>query len=547
MVIVKGKPKKAFNFVDYIDKHDYTGAMTILQHGSCEGLSSADRLLWIGYCLSRLHEFSRAKEVYEELLSAKQKDALATDDRSNVGLYLAITNFYMGCYDEAEQAALSVTDDSELKNRILLSIARATDDETKVAKYRQYLNSSKEDELSAAATELYRCHHKETADIYEKMLSEGDDLALNVYLAICYFKMDCFDLSLEALDTYSKAFPDSAIAANIKACNVFKLCDEDGTSAMEVIDTHCDENDRSNDLIQHNTVVYEGQRALKVLPDLVGKVPEARLNLASYFLRNNEVEAAAELLNNVDTNTPQAHVLLGILKTKLGQAEALPESLAEAQAHFHQVGNSPMKCDTIIGRQSMASSLILLKEYEDALVYLESIKTYLENDDVFNWNYGIALAALERYDEALEALLNVCDLSFKSDLAYIMWLAKCYIMTGQMKKAWECLDTEDHETTYQVLQLLANECYKLGGHNFLYSSKAFKELFEIDKFPDYLNGLTGACVGFFRHFIAKNQDSRVRSEDENALEEVIEMLESANSPKCRSIVKTIQRWKAHTL
>ena len=354
---------------------------------------------------------------------------------------------------------------------------------------------------------------------------------------------DCFDLSLEAIDKYSKAFPDSAVAANIKACNVFRLCDEDGRSAMEVIETHCDKKDRSNDLIRHNSVVYEnGQRALNVLPDLVGKVPEARLNLANYYLRNNEVEAAAELMNNVEADIPQAHILLGVLKTKLGQAERLQEPLANAQILFHQVGNSPMECDTIDGRKCMTSSLFLLKEYEDALVYLESIKSYLENDDVFNWNYGIALAASERYDEALGALQNVSDLSFTNELAYIMWLAKCYIMTGQLEKAWECLDTEDQETTYQVLQLLANECYKLGGHHFLYSSRAFKELFEIDKFPDYLNGLIGACVGFFRHFVAKNQDYH-----RNALEEVIEMLGSSPDPRCRSIVKTIQTWEAQQI
>lgn len=189
MVIAKGKAKKAFNFVDHIDRHDYRGALTILELGSCEGLSSAEKLLWTGYCLSRLHEFSQAKEVYEELLSGQHNDALSEDDLRKMGLYLAISNFYLGHYAEAEQSALSVPDESELKNRILLSVARSTDDETKLAKYRQYLSNSKQDELSAAATELYRCHYNETADIYETMLSENDDLALNVYLAICYFKM----------------------------------------------------------------------------------------------------------------------------------------------------------------------------------------------------------------------------------------------------------------------------------------------------------------------------------------------------------------------
>jgi intraflagellar transport protein 56 len=38
----------------------------------------------------------------------------------------------------------------------------------------------------------------------------------------------------------------------------------------------------------------------------------------------------------------------------------------------------------------MASCFFLLKQFEDVLIYLKSIKTYFYNDDDFNWNYGIA-------------------------------------------------------------------------------------------------------------------------------------------------------------
>jgi intraflagellar transport protein 56 len=173
---------------------------------------------------------------------------------------------------------------------------------------------------------------------------------------------DCFDLSLEALEFYSRAFPDSTLAANIKACNVFRLF-EDGNAALEVIDELCE-----NVLIAHNRVVFQdGQTALKVWPGLVGKIPEARLNLAIYFLRQGETEAAAELMDGVEASCPQSHALLGLLNAETSRS---PESLEKAQSHFQSVGSNPSECDTILGRQCMASSLILQKKHEEALVYL---------------------------------------------------------------------------------------------------------------------------------------------------------------------------------
>lgn len=48
-------------------------------------------------------------------------------------------------------------------------------------------------------------------------------LALNVYLAMCYHKLDYYDVSQEVLAGYVQNHPDSAIAINLKACNYYKL------------------------------------------------------------------------------------------------------------------------------------------------------------------------------------------------------------------------------------------------------------------------------------------------------------------------------------
>lgn len=58
-------------------------------------------------------------------------------------------------------------------------------------------------------------------------------IALNVYVALCYYKLDYFDVSQEVLASYLQKFPDSATALNLKACNYYKL--ENGKAAENEI------------------------------------------------------------------------------------------------------------------------------------------------------------------------------------------------------------------------------------------------------------------------------------------------------------------------
>jgi len=85
------------------------------------------------------------------------------------------------------------------------------------------------------------------------------------------------------------------------------------------------------------------------------------------------------------------------------------EQLKMAQQLFQLVGASASECDTIPGRQCMASCFYLLRNFEDVNVYLNSIKAYLSHDDDFNWNYGLALAATGDYKAAeVPACLPAC-------------------------------------------------------------------------------------------------------------------------------------------
>ncbi|CAN0346405.1 unnamed protein product, partial [Phaeothamnion confervicola] len=121
----------------------------------------------------------------------------------------------------------------------------------------------------------------QATDIYKRLLLESrDDLALNVYVAMCYYKLDYYDVSMEILAVYLQACPDSAVAINLKACNLFRLYN--GKVAEAELKGLADQGHslQANDLVRHNLVVFAGgQQALKVLPALVEFIPEARLNL----------------------------------------------------------------------------------------------------------------------------------------------------------------------------------------------------------------------------------------------------------------------------
>ncbi len=109
----------------------------------------------------------------------------------------------------------------------------------------------------------------------------------------------------------------------------------------------------------------------------------------------------------------------------VGHEQKSKEHINVAQQFFHLVGSSASECDTIPGRQCMASSFILLKQFEDALLYLESIKSYFFADDMFNFNYGQAKLGLGEYAEACEAFLEVKNERLTSKYDYISQLSKC--------------------------------------------------------------------------------------------------------------------------
>ena len=110
------------------------------------------------------------------------------------------------------------------------------------------------------------------------------------------------------------------------------------------------------------------------MPPLLDMIPEARLNLVIYYLRNDEIQEAFNLIKDLEPTTPAEYTLKGVVNAAYGQLMDSREHLKIAQQYFQLVGTSPSECDTIPGRQCMASCFFLLKQFEDVLIYLNSIK-----------------------------------------------------------------------------------------------------------------------------------------------------------------------------
>lgn len=71
-----------------------------------------------------------------------------------------------------------------------------------------------------AAMHYLRGHYEDATEVYRKMSMENRDyLAINVYIALCYYKLDYFDVSLDILGQYKNAYPNSVMAQNLVACN----------------------------------------------------------------------------------------------------------------------------------------------------------------------------------------------------------------------------------------------------------------------------------------------------------------------------------------
>ncbi|XP_029169926.1 intraflagellar transport protein 56 [Nylanderia fulva] len=521
--------KETPKLVDFLEKRDYIGALTLLEFESSTG-SSLETDLWMGYCAFHLGDYKRAATVYESL---RKKDYVPPDVLTN----LACCYFYLGMYPES-QKILEDAADSKLRTRLLFHLAHKMGNESKLMEYHQMLQDVIEDQLSLASIHYLQAHYQEAIDVYKRILLDNRDyLALNVYVALCYYKLDYYDVAQEVLQVYLQKYPDSAIAINLKACNHFRLYDGNAAQAemKQLIEKISSSFSFGHDLIRHNTVVFRGgENALQILPNLVDVIPEARLNLVIYYLKQDDVKAAYDLIKDLEPAVPQEYILKGIVNAVMGQEANSRDSIKTAQQYFQLVGSSASECDTIPGRQCMASFFFLYRQFEKVRLYLNSIKTYFSNQDNFNFNYAQAQTGAGYFKEAEEAFLSIHTEKYKNDYVYISLLSYCYIMNKKAQLAWELYLKMDTSTeSFNLLQLIANACYKVG--EFWYAAKAFDMLERMDPNPEHWEGKRGACCGTFQYIVAEKLPKEL-------LSDVIQLLKNTSNSQVEQIIRVMRKW-----
>lgn len=177
---------------DLLAKRDFLGAVTMLQVKS----SDEDPIKvkeWIAYCHFHAGQYEQACKVYEGLLKGIDPDPAYHTFKS-------ACLFYMGKYDLAEASALKGPE-SQLQQRVLVHCAHAAGIEEKLVEAHGKLEKRNVvDQLCLAAVHFRRSHFQEATDIYKRLLLENKTyLALNVFIALCYSRLDYYDISQEIL------------------------------------------------------------------------------------------------------------------------------------------------------------------------------------------------------------------------------------------------------------------------------------------------------------------------------------------------------------
>lgn len=338
--------------------------------------------------------------------------------------YKACCLYSLGKYKEAYDEADLGPKDDELTNRLKFHCAFKLKIGVAVIDYHLKLTKSTADKLSLAAHQYMKGEYEEAIQIYKNIYVDKKYDALNVYLAMCYYKLELYDIALDLVNHYLTNHKSSVIAVNLKAAIEYQSSGN-CKAAQNIILTLKEHTKSENflekdDLLLHNMTVFDNDewnsnsKKLKVFRQLVDVLPESKLNLIIYYLKNDSVVQAYNLIKDMQPNTTKEYILKAIVHCLLGQqSDKNQDNLKKAKTYFQNVGASNVECDTIEGRQCMAACLRLIGLFNEEIIYLESIEVFMKDDDVFNWNYGIALASCQKYKEAEEVFLRITKEKYK--------------------------------------------------------------------------------------------------------------------------------------
>jgi len=534
------------NIESYIEATDFSGALAILESRRRNGASDLQTTLWIAYCHAHLGDHKAALDEYMQLY--EKGSSSSGQVPAFVGILVAVCHFMLGQYEDSKDMVLKCRAKSDeehvkLATRILFHTSHKLNAPNELMENHAVLEDNIKDQMALASMHYMRGHYQEALTIYKNYLKSNSGnqvnfLALNVYVALCYYKMDFYDVSQEVLQVYLDENPDSAIACNLKACNYYRLfsakhAEQEIRRISEISSSHYS---FCRQLIDHNLVVFKhGEGAQQVLPGLLDIIPEAMINLAVYYLKNDEIKEAFDLVRDKEPQTPAEYSIKGTVYAMYGQRKNDKEFLRQAQQYFQVVGASSTECDTIPGRQAMASCFFLLKQFSDVLIYLNSIKMYFKDNDDFNYNFGQSKAAIGKWLEAEDALTRIQSEVIKNEYVYLCTIIRAFIKNGKGRKALEVYMKLDasHPNSWDLLNQIANDAYREG--QFLVAAKAFDILERMESTEELWDAKCGACVGVFQMVIAEKCDK-------DDLIECIMLLRNSDSQQAEYIIQVMQLW-----
>ncbi|KAL9645020.1 hypothetical protein ABK040_004513 [Willaertia magna] len=464
-----------------IQQRDFSGAIAVLEFYKKMGKEHPklrSNLSWLAYCCFHLGEYHKALDCLTELYE-QTKDPF-------IHLHNACCFYFIGDYEDAYSEAMQGPN-CALQNRILFHLADKLQKEKLMNDCHKKINESNiEDQLSLAAMHYSRNQFQLAVNIYKNILLDDSSFeALHVYVAMCYYKLDFFDISLEVINGYLQKYPESPIALNLKACNISKTYSGKKAESIlqPILELQHVSHTPENYLIKHNLVVFRnGENALAQLPALINDLPEARLNLVIYHLRNGDVDEAYDLIKDLEPVKANEYILKAVVNACKGQAHDSREHLKNAEHYFQLVAHA-----------------------------------YAGN-----------------YKEAEKILQAVQEDDYRRDYIFNSWMARCYIMNGKPELAWELyLKMETSIDAMNLLQLIANDCYKIG--SFYYSAKAFDVLERLDSNPEYWEGKRGACIGVFQQIV-------IGKEPSETLRDIVHMLKNSSREEKNIILQIIAKW-----
>ena len=537
-VTQKAVQKKTYTKEEFIRNRDFEGAITLLEHEKLLNKDNLNNQLWLAYAYYHSGDFPKALAIYRNLTKKASYDL-------NIHTYIACCLYALTKYKEGlEEAKKGIP--SDLNNRVRFHLAFKLGDGNEVLEAHQKLNQNNvPDELSLAALHYLKNEQEEAIDIYKKIFMDKKYDALNIYLAMCYYKLEFYDIALDLVNHYLSIHNDSIVANNLKAAIEYSSTGNDKAAKDIILNlqnlSKSSDIIEDNDLLKHNLAVFDNDpdskyNKLKIFSNLLDIIPEARQNLIIYYLRNGLVNPAFNLIKDMQPLTTKDYILKAVVHCFLGQnGEPGNENLKKAQTFFQSIGASTTECDTIEGRQCMASCFRLTGAYNDEIIYLDSIEQYMKDDDDFNWNYGVALCMCQNYKQAEEVLSRVKKEKYRNDQVYLSWLCRCYIMNDKPDLAWNLyISIENHLVAVYILNFIAHELYRMG--HFYFSFKAFLFLEKFSPSEENSQGKISSAIGVFYLLLS----SKISSD---RLQEVIHYLcDGPQSLEVNKALKVFKTW-----